>query len=345
MTSSWINVRFAFGTLVFWSLFLVVNFLSSSVAAGEFFEQVVEQWPAFVSQVLVYWVSTLIYFECARRLGARSLSRGRYATALIGTVFLLSFLHTAITLLVVYVTGGPAQLEWVASMWITVAMQHAAILGAGVAANGFLLGERRRREISEVRLMALRNQMRPHFLFNTLQGIATVTRQDSGKAVRMIALLGDLLRQTLIERERNVVRLQEELAMLDPYLELQRLRFGDRLTIEVDVPAELLSSRVPDLLLQPLVENAIEHGIERDPGAGSVVIRVRRSGDSLEIEVQDDGLGLDRELSRDGLGLGTTRSRLEGLYGARASLDLHPGSTRGTVAVVSLPLVEDRQVA
>ncbi|MEO0479219.1 MAG: histidine kinase [Planctomycetota bacterium] len=345
MTSSWINLRFALGTAVFWSLFLVVNFFSSSIAADEVARRVIEQWPAFLTQVLTFWASTLIYFEWARRLGGHFLSRVRYAVALIGAVLVLSLVHTAITLLGVHLADGPTQWEWFASMWITAAMQHGAVLGAGVSANAFLLSERRRREISEVRLMALRNQMRPHFLFNTLQGIATMTRQDSSKAVRMIALLGDLLRQTLTERERSVVTLQEELAMLEPYLELQRLRFGDRLSIEVDVPPDLLTARVPDLLLQPLVENAIEHGIERDPGAGAVVVRARKNGENLELEVQDDGLGLDRELSRDGLGLGTTRSRLEGLFGARASLDLHPGSTRGTVAVVSLPLTEGRQVA
>lgn len=221
---------------------------------------------------------------------------------------------------------------------------------AGIAAVAVALGHQRvadvrERELLAAQLRALRAQLQPHFLFNTLQAIAVTARRDADATVRMTALLGDLLRQTLCERARDLVTLAEERQMLQPYLELQQLRFADRLTVVVELPADVLQAEVPDLLLQPLVENALQHGIERQPGAGTIAIRARRCGEHLELTVADDGAGPDDADAREGTGLGATRARLRALFGDAAGLRLAPGGVRGTVVTVRLPYREVARAA
>ncbi|MFK7742642.1 MAG: sensor histidine kinase [Planctomycetota bacterium] len=212
-------------------------------------------------------------------------------------------------------------------------LKYAAVLGAGVAVNQFQLTEARRRE-------ALQAQLQPHFLFNALQTIGSTARQDGALAARQTTLLGDLLRQTLQDDRKKLVPLCDELSLLEPYVELQKLRFGDRLAIHYAIPDELLGVPVPDLLLQPLVENALHHGIERRPGAGSVTIAARSHGGKLELSVQDDGVGCEGDASADGIGLGTTRSRLAGLFGDAADLRVAAAPEQGTVVTVVIPMRE-----
>ena len=231
--------------------------------------------------------------------------------------------------------------------WIVVAgsvftwgLPYSGITAVAVALGHQQVAESQERELLSAQLRALRSQLRPHFLFNTLQAIAVTARSDADTTVRMLALLGDLLRQTLHERDGQLVSLAEEQTLLQPYLDLQRLRFADRLRIEIDLPADVLGAAVPDLVLQPLVENALQHGIERQPGAGTVCIRARRRGDQLELVVADDGAGYDEASMTDGIGLGATRARLHALFGAAAQLQLAPGGVRGTVVTVLLPYRE-----
>lgn len=215
-------------------------------------------------------------------------------------------------------------------------LPYSCLAAISVALGQQRVGERRERELLAAQLRALRSQLQPHFLFNSLQAIAATARRDADAAVRMTALLGDLLRQTLRERSGELVTLADERDLLQPYLELQRLRFGERLTIAVDLPTETLDAEVPDLLLQPLVENALCHGIEKLTGAGTVAIRARRDGSMLELQVADDGAGQPHDAA-DGIGLGATRARLAALFGDRAELRLAPGGVRGTVVTLRLP--------
>lgn len=218
------------------------------------------------------------------------------------------------------------------------------MLLAGVMAAGFALGatqvaEARGRDLLHAQLSALRSQLQPHFLFNTLQAIGATARLDADVTVRMLALLGDMLRQTLRDRDGGLVALREELSMLQPYLDLQQMRFGERLRVVMDVPEDLLGCAVPDLLLQPLVENALRHGIEAIPGAGEIVVRARREQGRLVLQVFNSGPGPAR-LVDDGVGLGTTRARLAGLYGAEYALELEPAGLHGATVTVRLPLQE-----
>jgi len=191
--------------------------------------------------------------------------------------------------------------------------------------------------LTEARLDALRTQLQPHFLFNTLHAISALMQRDVEAAERMLARLSDLLRLTLDSSGEQKVPLARELEFLAPYLEIEQTRFPDRLTVEMRIAPGTLDLRVPTLLLQPLVENAVRHGIAAQTGPGRIEIRAALADGKLLIEIEDNGRGLPRDL-RDGLGLSNTRARLEQLYGGSHRFELLPAEGGGTLARVTLPL-------
>jgi two-component system, LytTR family, sensor kinase len=205
-----------------------------------------------------------------------------------------------------------------------------------------------RQRLSQAQLEALRSQLQPHFLFNALNGVATLMHWDAAAADEMLTQLADLLRETLRRPGSHEVTLTEELDLLDRYLAVMRVRFHDRLTVRCDIDPAAVDSLVPHFLLQPLVENALEHGIAQRPGPGSIEIAARRDGDRLWISVTDDGPGLATDAAGtgsnghgshgNGVGLANIRARLVELYGAAQALTLAPASARGGVcATVALP--------
>jgi hypothetical protein len=181
------------------------------------------------------------------------------------------------------------------------------------------------------RLEALRYQLHPHFLFNTLNAISTlVVERQNDQAGQMIARLSDFLRLTLSAPFADEVTLAEEMDFIGRYLEIEQVRFGERLKVVSDVPADVLDARVPYLILQPVIENAVVHGIARREHGGTIAIRARRGGSLLRIEIVDDGPGARPEPGRERIGLGNTRERLECLYGTGQQLRVEngPGGTR-----------------
>lgn len=194
-----------------------------------------------------------------------------------------------------------------------------------------------RSNLMQARLEVLRNELQPHFLFNALHSISALMHRNVEAADEMIAQLGDLLRLSLERKNVQEAPLRDELAVLAPYLNILRIRFGDRLCIGVDVDPGLLDATVPLFLLQPLVENAIRHGIDRRAGAGRIEIRARSVDDSIEIKVADDGAGLSQTGFREGIGLSNIRSRLEQLYGSRGSMSLNGSPDTGTEVAVKIP--------
>jgi len=201
-----------------------------------------------------------------------------------------------------------------------------------------------RRQLVEAQLAALRAQLQPHFLFNTLHTIGVFTRKDPEAANRILALVGDLLRRSLETVRTQEITLREELEFLKPYLEIQRTRFQDRLAVYVQVEEDVLDCIVPSLVLQPIVENAVRHGVETRAGEGTVHIRGWREGDDLVLEVEDDGVGLpvvvgDGPPIREGMGLGNTRERISRLYGDRGELKIEPAPEQGVLATVRIPLI------
>jgi hypothetical protein len=202
-----------------------------------------------------------------------------------------------------------------------------------------ILTARLQARLSEAQLDALTSRLHPHFLFNTLQGISTLVYRDPAAADAMLGHLSTLLRRALTKGQGFEVTLAEELALLEEYLAIVQVRFGDRVAIVRETDPRALTALVPQLLLQPLVENAIEHGVARRAGAGRIGIEVAREGDRLRVAVSDDGPGLTRP-AQDGVGLGSTRLRLSELYGDQGTLALTPAASGGSVATVTLPFHE-----
>jgi LytS/YehU family sensor histidine kinase len=185
-------------------------------------------------------------------------------------------------------------------------------------------------------------QLHPHFLFNTLNAISALMHKDVRLADRLISRLGELLRTTLDDPGTQEVPLRRELEFLTPYLGIEQARLGPRLTVRLDVDDDFLDARVPYLILQPLVENAIRHGLAPRTGAGRLLIQARRDNGRLVLEVADDGVGV--RLGRDfkeGIGLSNTRARLQALYGDEQSLALRPAVGGGLVVTATLPYRED----
>ena len=202
--------------------------------------------------------------------------------------------------------------------------------------------ERLERKFSEARLNALRMQLDPHFLFNALNTISSHVECDPKLTRRMIEHLGDLLRKSLETQDRQEVPLNEEIEALNHYLAIQKIRFGEKLRIEMQIEPELRFAAVPSLILQPLVENAIRHGISHRASGGSVIVSARKIHDQIEIRVQDDGVGLRpgwRPEFSSGLGLSVTRERIKGLHpNGKSNFAVRPQPNGGTVAEIILPL-------
>ena len=195
--------------------------------------------------------------------------------------------------------------------------------------------------LADARLEALRMQLHPHFLFNTLNAISTLVHRDPHAADEMIGNLSELLRATL-DTTAQKISLRQELHFLDRYLEIQQLRFGDRLKVEKEIDAAALDIQVPTLILQPLVENAIRHGVEPQTGQGRLQITVSREGQTLRLCVRDNGPAAKTATEKKaGIGIANTRSRLQELYGQTARLTLSTASDGGFMATIDLPCHHD----
>ncbi|HZR07777.1 MAG TPA: histidine kinase [Myxococcales bacterium] len=290
--------------------------------------------------------STLVFLWVVRRwpLGA---GRWRYAPLYLAALLVLVAIKYAIYL--------PAR-QW----WFPVpALQIKQHLIESLFYDGFMLAmvvgvihaveyQRSLREgqmraaqleshLTKARLEILRNELQPHFLFNALHSISTLMHRNVEAADEMLAQLADLLRLSLERKNVQEASLREELSVLEPYLNILRIRFGDRLSIGVNVDPALLDATVPLFILQPLVENAIRHGIDRRAGAGRIDIRAHAAGELIEISVADDGAGLSENGIREGIGLSNIRLRLEQLYGSRGAIALKGNPESGTEVVVRIP--------
>jgi len=195
-------------------------------------------------------------------------------------------------------------------------------------------------QLNNARLEAIRAKLNPHFLFNALHTVGSLVRLNRPEAAQeTLSELSSLLRQSLDGSGQPLVPLAEELELAKKYLAIEQRRFADRLRVTYDIESGTQRALVPVLLLQPLLENAVRHGVSKSPNAGTIEIRARRRGDKLELEVHDDGPGLPDGFSskRLGIGLGSTRARLKQLYLSASKLTLVNRPERGVIATVSLP--------
>lgn len=195
--------------------------------------------------------------------------------------------------------------------------------------------------LMESKLQALRAQLNPHFLFNAMNSVSCLLHRDPAAADQMLSRIANLLRLTLARDDSREIALLEEVELAEEYLEIQRIRFGPRLKVEIDIADETLEARVPNMLLQPLVENACVHGVARTRGDCRLEIKTRAEGSDLVISIYNDGPPVRPDSqTRSGIGLRNTIERLTLLYGARSSLELTNFGT-GALLRVRLPLTSD----
>jgi two-component system, LytTR family, sensor kinase len=201
-------------------------------------------------------------------------------------------------------------------------------------------------QLSHAQLQALKMQLQPHFLFNTLHSISALLNKDPAAARKMITRLGDFLRLTLENSGSQEVTLQQEMEFLTCYLEIERIRFQNRLVTRMDVALPTLLAKVPNLILQPIVENAIRHGIAPRSTPGLIEIEAKQQNGTLRIQVRDNGPGLSKHRTSDilfkkGLGLANTETRLERLYGAAHLFDLSNNPDGGLIVTLEIPFHKD----
>jgi len=307
--------------------------------------------------VWIYWaLVTPLIFRLGRRIPLSRQSLSFALPAHFGLAILFGLLHLASWAALGTVFGGMSSGEAVSfrDEFVRLAqflpyvevIFYWAILGAGIARDTYRQARERELEakaleaqLQQARLQALRMQLHPHFLFNALNTVAMLIRNgEHQQAVEMTAGLGELLRWSLNENTEQEVTLEHELEFIRRYLALEQIRFSDRLRVEIEVPAELLSALLPNLILQPLVENAVRHGVAQSSSACLVRIVARRANEWLELFVQDDGTGLPNGWEpAPGIGLGNTRKRLAQLYGERHELTLQNASPAGVVARLKIP--------
>jgi len=308
-------------------------------------------WALFVSKLLDAWAWALLT-PAILLIDRRLSSVGQSFVRLSALHFLLSIpfslLHTGLAGLFFYPIPG---IWW--SPWRNTEFLNYFFL-AGLGTYWFVVGAVRAFKfynsslISEKRLVeshlnALRLQLEPHFLFNALNAISSEVASNPGMAREMIEDLGALLRRSLECQGSAEITLAQELALLDHYLAIQRHRFRERLDVRIEVEPAILSALVPSMLLQPLIENAIRHGIEARSLGGAIAVTARQVGDKLEIRVLDDGVGLPPMWHMEasaGVGLRVTKERLEALYSRAGGHDFTvcPREGKGTEVTVRIPL-------
>ena len=213
--------------------------------------------------------------------------------------------------------------------WLLVAAAH----GVYYAENARL----RESQLAEARLKALTAQLQPHFLFNALNTIATLVHENPRAAERVVIKLSGLIRKTLDVSGQELVPLRDELRLLASYLEVEQARFEERLVVRWDVAPDSEEALVPHLLLQPVVENAVVHGLRPVPGPVTIDISAQRENGRVRVTVQDTGAGFDVERAREGLGLGNTRARLDAVYRGDFELDIRSRRGEGTVVWLTVP--------
>ena len=224
--------------------------------------------------------------------------------------------------------------------WTTLVVAHALYYYRNVREAEARTGQLAT-QLAQAQLQALKMQIHPHFLFNTLNSIAALLHKDVEAADRMIARLGDFLRLTLKRSDAQTVDFEQELEFLKCYLDIEHIRFQDRLTVEMDIDPQTLELMVPNLILQPIVENAVRHGVARQTDSGHITIRAHQQSNRLIMQVEDNGPGLKMNPNGglSGIGLSNTRARLEQFYGEDFSLQMANSTGRGATVTLNVPAV------
>jgi signal transduction histidine kinase len=313
---------------------------------------------------LAIWLAWVVLAPAALWLRRRwPLERGSLKTALpvhLFAVILLCAAHSVIGVLTNWLVMQPDQ-SFAEQQWSVLlaywqlrdlpfcALFYGLVLGVDSALDYYrqfrerqLLASQLEAQLAQAELQMLKMQLHPHFLFNTLNGITGLVRDnDNAAAVQMLVGLSDLLRQTLDNAGKQEVRLAEELEWVEQYLKLQQIRFSDRLQVSINADPEAMDALIPNLITQPLIENAIRHGLSPRARPGSVSLSVRRTNGRIELSVCDDGVGLPEAWSlgrNKGLGLLNTEARLRQLYGEDFVFEARNRAQGGVEVLLTIPL-------
>jgi signal transduction histidine kinase len=302
-----------------------------------------------VGSIVWYAVALALPFllVAARRVDTERQKPARIAIVATSVVIALFTITALIEFVVIY--GGaasrpsfvsylPMALRQDLLAWVALAAFVAAYELRRRANRSRLERERLRAQIAEHRLVALTSQLHPHFLFNTLQGISTLIHRDPDAADEMLSKLSDLLRDLLRHRDTALISLDDELRFIRTYLEISKFRFADRLSFSIDAERDVGKTRVPLFILQPLVENALNHGIGKRAEGGNISVRAYKLKGRLRLEVEDNGGGIATVEPTDGVGLTNTRDRLQAMFGTDQSLSIESIATGGVIAKIDVPV-------
>ena len=327
---------------------IALLFAPQNYIAGRMLPDALPAWVAIVasSSIFVVWaLLTPVVIRLARRFPFR---RGRIVLAVVQhlvasivvTVVHLAGVSLIQSLLPVpknYVPPLPPELMLVTIMTTDV-MLYWSILAVVVAIAYFRSAQERELALVQAQLQSLRNRLQPHFLFNTLNAIAELMYEDTRRAEATVTQLSDVLRLTLQHDREHEITLAEELDLLRKHVGLYETLLHDRLHVRWSIDDETLGVRVPTMILQPLVENAIRHGIAPRASGGTVGIRARRDGEFLCLTVEDDGVGMRSDAKRSGVGLTSTQERLRFTYGDAYRFAMHTPAGGGVAVDMRLPL-------
>lgn len=305
------------GVVVSWRDVLVVNVVAALT------------WVPFT--LLVLWMTER--FPIGQRR-ARALLI--HLAALVGTLVLRGYLVAVLNLVMGYPRVPPVNAVLTKSV-LSGLVFYVMLVGAAHAIYYARLHRERESLLGRAELNALRAKIQPHFLYNALNAITALVHDQPRQVEEMITRLGDLLRHSLDSGDALEVPLREEIDMLHAYLDIEQVRFSDRLTVKWAVQAEVLDALVPPLLLQPLAENAIRHGLAQRADPGLILISADRQNGHICLRVEDDGIGLPGGVPLPGVGLGTARARLSQMYGRNHKFTVCPRPGGGVIAELTLP--------
>jgi two-component system LytT family sensor kinase len=358
-SSGVLRLRFIFGVatvLGFFSAFTAYYYVTTFAQRGK-----PAGFPLLLLLNLNYWYSWALLTPGILWLARRfPLERGSWLRSVpvhVAGVFVCTLAHVSLVMLGrsgIFSWRGESQqlmsefqrlffgnFDWeMMTYWTIVGVSH-ALRYHYEAQDRRLRASQLETRLMEAQLQSLQRQLQPHFLFNTLNTIAALMHRDVEAADAMLARLGDLLRLSFENLGVQEVALEQELDFLRQYVAIEQARFRERLTVTFEVAPDALECLVPNLLLQPLVENAIRHGIGPRIGPGHVLVRAVRAGSVLELEVRDDGVGVPAAKLSDleqGVGLSNTRSRLAHLYGGHHRFEVRRPAGGGLSVVIAIPV-------
>lgn len=348
-TIAWGGARAWLAVAGVWTALALMS--ASQIIAERVFDGQPAEWERVLPRTLADWYTCAIFTPAIVWLVHRvppSVGRwprtlGVYLGGAVAFILLKSALYLPFSRALSPAGRAPSWAELVMGNAFALALTFAAVAGAAVA----LENQRRAREkevragqlearLAQVQLETLRSQLNPHFLFNALNALSALIHSNPAAADRMVLRLGDLLRHSLDGADTPEVPLGEEVQLLERYLDVMKIRLGERLQVRMELEPGTQAAAVPNLLLQPVVENALRHGIGRRPGAGRLRIAAFRQRESLVLEVEDDGPGIP-PLVEERVGLGNTRLRLRQLYGDAQRLTLERLPQGGTLARIAIP--------